>query len=241
MKDESKVKRSKLMKMDIQYFADSGKSKDSGENNDGGDNKEGAGKDDVSVVDNKDANGGLKNDERIAEEAKKMGVSEFLKKLGVDTEEGLQSIVQKHKEDEEKNLTDIQKVTRERDTAIKKCAEEREARILAEAQLEALKLGAKVELVEDLVIIAKSKVSGDKTVKEVLEDMKKGDSGKVYFETDEKDNHDDQQTKRKTTRSDDLNNREDDTKRKGKNEGDGSIASRLLASRKKSVKSSYWD
>lgn len=226
-----KKNRVVLFPMNLQYFAE------------GDGSGEDTGKDDQKSKDN---NAGKDNNtdheaekQKAVEEAKKIGVSEFMKSLGVNTEEDLLSIVQKHKADEEKNLTDIQKITKEKDEALRQCAEANEARIMAEAQLEALKIGARPELVEDIVLIAKTKVTKDKDVKSVLEEMKKGSAGKVYFQSENDDKGAKKQNKRVVTRKAEDDTREDDNTG-GEDEGAG-FASRLLSGRMKKAKSSYWD
>lgn len=221
--------KTKLIPLKLQFFAE-------GDGGDDGKQKQ----DDTDK--NQDKN---KNESNIDLDAtKKQGVAEFLKSLGVSTEEDLSSIVKKYQEDETKNLTDIERVTKERDTAVKELAEERKARTLAEARFEAVKLGAKPMLAEDLVTVAMAKVTKEKDIKAVMEEIKKGTTGNIYFSSDDEEQKKNEKKKgvytRKTEKSDELNKTDDNEKdEEGKHEN--SIASRLLAKKKKTAKSSYWD
>ena len=119
------------------------------------------------------------------EKVKSEALSGFLKELGVEDAEALRGIVTKHKEDEDKNKTELERKNDTLTQTTKELAEEREARIIAEAKFSAVQLGAKPELVEDLVIIAKSKVTKEKDINAVIAEIKDTASGKVYFKSDE--------------------------------------------------------
>lgn len=172
---------------------------------------------------------------------KRKGVTEFLKAIGVDTEDDLKGMVSKYREDEEKNLSKVEKLEKKIAILTKKLVEEQKTRMSYEAQIEALKLGVKTDMLEDAVIVASAKVTEDKDVKSVLMEMKK--SGKsVYFE-----NNDDEGTKgttvtrkgRKQESVVDNSSRNDDGGEGGESKGSG-IAARLFENKKKTVKSSYW-
>lgn len=219
----------------MQYFADGGEG-DDGKPEEGGETQ----KKDVAGQQQQKSNSTIDEGE-----IKRKGVAEFLKSLGVDTEEDLQGIVKVHKEEQDKNLTELEKANRERDLAVKRYVEEHEAKVLLEAQLEAIKLGAVPELVEGLVLIAKSKVTKDKGVKEVLNEIKQSEVGKVYFSEGEGDTDDKNKTivtRRDSARESGRLDKNSEGKTGNKNSSkDGGIASRLLANRTRSErKSSYW-
>lgn len=57
--------------------------------------------------------------------------------------------------------------------------------MMAEAKMAAMKLGARPDLVDDLVTVAMSKVTKDKDVDAVISEIKSGNTGSVYFGTKE--------------------------------------------------------
>lgn len=230
------VLRAKLMPLKLQFFADGG---DSGDNKgDGGDNKS---KPD-SKDDSKDDDSGedkAKEQER-EKEIKRQAVDEYLKSVGADDVDDLSEIVKKHKENEEKNKTDLEKAQTQLGKTIKLLNEAREERDLAVAQLEALKQGANIDLVEDLVIVAMSKVTKDKDVKKVIAEIKEGSTGSIYFSSD--DDHTGGRTVTSTMGSKDKGKdmEKDKDKDKTKSKGKG-VASRLLEGRQEAKKSSFFD
>lgn len=178
------------------------------------------------------------------EKVKGDAIAEYLKSLGVENSESLQAIVKKAKEDEEANKTDLQKKDDALTATTKELVDEREARVIAEAKLSAIQLGAKPELVDDLVIVAKAKVTKDKDINAVIAEMKDSTNGKIYFATsDEEEN----ETNKKGTVTRSRVKKATEQNKQGTNEnsnnGDskyaGTMAERLLAGRK-AVKSHYF-
>mgnify|MGYP001294448096 FL=1 len=175
------------------------------------------------------------------EKVKGDAVAEYLKSLGVENSESLQAIVKKAKEDEEANKTDLQKKDDALTATTKELVTEREARVIAEAKLSAIQLGAKPELVDDLVIIAKAKVTKDKDINAVIAEMKDSTNGKIYFATEE-----DETNKKGTVTRSRVKRTAEQNKQstnENSNNGDskyaGTMAERLLAGRK-AVKSHYF-
>lgn len=175
------------------------------------------------------------------EKVKSEALSGFLKELGVEDAEALRGIVTKHKEDEDKNKTELERKNDTLTQTTKELAEEREARIIAEAKFSAVQLGAKPELVEDLVIIAKSKVTKDKDINAVIAEIKDSASGKVYFKSDEEEeteekgkNKNKTVTRARVTKPSEKSGTKKEEKggTEIKEEHKGSMAERLLAGRK---------
>ena len=174
------------------------------------------------------------------EKVKSEALSGFLKELGVEDAEALRGIVTKHKEDEDKSKTELERKNDTLTQTTKELAEEREARIIAEAKLSAVQLGAKPELVEDLVIVAKSKVTKEKDINAVIAEIKDSASGKVYFKSDEEETEEKGKNKNKTvtrarvTKPSEKSGTKEEEKdgTKTKEEHKGSMAERLLAGRK---------
>lgn len=171
------------------------------------------------------------------EAVKEQAVKDYMKSLGIEDDEKLKGIVTKAKEDEEKNKTDLEK----KDDVIKEMTrqlvEEREARQTAEAKLAAIKLGAKPEAVDDLVVIAKSRVTKDKDINKVIAEIKDGTNGKMYFVSDEEKEQENKKPK-VTRKRVSKNTEQEDEDIEDKYEG--SIAARLFANKKKPTKSNYF-
>lgn len=174
------------------------------------------------------------------EKAKNDAVSELLKTLGVEDADALKGIVTKHKETEEANKTELERKNDTLTQTTKELADEREARILAEAKLSAVQLGAKPELVDDLVVVAKAKVTKDKDINAVIAEIKDSTSGKVYFKSDEEEEEEAGKNKNKTvtrarvTKPSEKSGTKKEEKggMETKEEHKGSMAERLLAGRK---------
>lgn len=174
------------------------------------------------------------------EKVKSDAVADLLKTLGVEDSEALKSIVTKAKEEENKNKTDLQKSNDALSVATKELAEERKERIKAEAGLIAVKLGAKPELVDDLIVIAMSKVTKDKDVNTVIAEMKDSTNGKIYFVSDEEKEENKQKEQKTTvTRKRVSRTKEETDDNETKSKYAGTMAERLLANRKP-VKSHYF-
>ena len=178
------------------------------------------------------------------EKVKSDAVAEYLKSLGVEDSDTLKGIVTKAKEEEDKNKTDLEKSNETLTATTKELAAEREARQLADAKLAAIKLGANPKLVDDLVVIAKARVTGDKKIEEVIAEIKDGETGKIYFGTDEPEVEKKQEKKKNKNvtrksvkeKSEETDDEEDEVKEKHA----GTMAARLLAGTKKKTKSSYF-
>lgn len=171
------------------------------------------------------------------EAVKEQAVKDYMKSLGIEDDEKLKGIVTKAKEDEEKNKTDLEKKDDVIKETTRQLVEEREARQTAEAKLAAIKLGAKPEAVDDLVVIAKSRVTKDKDINKVIAEIKDGTNGKMYFvsyEEKEQENKKPRVTRKRVSK----NTEQEDESIEDKHEG--SIAARLFANKKKPTKSNYF-
>lgn len=175
------------------------------------------------------------------EKVKGDAVAEYLKSLGVENSESLQAIVKKAKEDEEANKTDLQKKDDALTATTKELVTEREARVIAEAKLSAIQLGAKPELVDDLVIVAKAKVTKEKDINAVIAEMKDSTNGKIYFATDEDEANKNGTVTRSRVKKTTEQNKQgtNGDSNNGDSKYAGTMAERLLAGRK-AVKSHYF-
>lgn len=172
------------------------------------------------------------------EAVKEQAVKDYMKSLGIEDDEKLKGIVTKAKEDEEKNKTDLEKKDDVIKETTRQLVEEREARQTAEAKLAAIKLGAKPEAVDDLVVIAKSRVTKDKDINKVIAEIKDGTNGKMYFVSDEEEKGQKNKKPNVTRKRVSKNTEQEDENIEDKYEG--SIAARLFANKKKPTKSNYF-
>lgn len=174
------------------------------------------------------------------EKVKNDAIAEYLKELGVEDGDTLKGIVTKAKEEEEKNKTDLERSNDTLTATTKELVAEREARIMAEAKLFAIQLGAKPELVDDLVIIAKAKVTKDKDINAIIAEIKDSTSGKVYFSNeDEEEKQKGTVTRKRVNKKPETNTDDNKSAEKQKNQHKGTMAERLLANRVK-PKSHYF-
>ena len=101
-------------------------------------------------------------------------------------------------------------------------------------------------MVDDLVVVAKAKVTKDKDINAVIAEIKDSTSGKVYFKSDEEEEEEagKNKTKGKTVTRARVTKPSEKSKEKEEEEGKkeehkGSMAERLLAGRKEK-KSHYF-
>ncbi len=174
------------------------------------------------------------------EKVKNDAIAEYLKELGVEDGDILKGIVTKAKEEEEKNKTDLERSNDTLTATTKELVAEREARIMAEAKLSAIQLGAKPELVDDLVIIAKAKVTKDKDINAIIAEIKDSTNGKVYFsDEDEEEKQKGTVTRKRVNKKPETNTDDNKNTDNQKNKNKGTMAERLLANRVK-PKSHYF-
>lgn len=178
------------------------------------------------------------------DKVKSEAVSALLKELGYEDVEALKTVTTKAKAEEDAKKSDLEKKDEALTAMTRQLATEREARIVAEAKNAAIKLGAKPELVDDLVIVAKAKVTKDKDINAVITEIKDSTVGNVYFVKDDNTNPTGAGTvtrgqvhKKATTQQAAQNNNAAD----GDDEAHaGTMAARLLAKRKTAKKGYYF-
>ena len=178
------------------------------------------------------------------DKVKSEAVSALLKELGYEDVEALKTVTTKAKAEEDAKKSDLEKKDEALTAMTRQLATEREARIVAEAKNAAIKLGAKPELVDDLVIVAKAKVTKDKDINAVITEIKDSTVGDVYFVKDDNTNQTGAGTvtrgqvhKKATTQQAAQNNNTAD----GDDESHaGTMAARLLAKRKTAKKGYYF-
>ncbi len=181
------------------------------------------------------------NNDIDVEAEKKKAVDAYLESLGVDNNE-LGNIVKKHKEEEEKNKTDLEKKNDELAKIMKELKKERELRLSAEAKVTAYTMGVKPELLDDFVVIAKSKVTSQNDIASVIAEMKDSPSGKVYFNSAGEENT--EEKGKKDGNKAIVTSKRVETKKEGKEnnkpKSDDSMAERLLKKRLEKKNSPYF-
>ena len=178
------------------------------------------------------------------DKVKSEAVSALLKEFGYEDVEALKTVTTKAKAEEDAKKSDLEKKDEALTAMTRQLATEREARIVAEAKNAAIKLGAKPELVDDLVIVAKAKVTKDKDINAVITEIKDSTVGDVYFVKEDNTNQTGAGTvtrgqvhKKATTQQAAQNNNAAD----GDDEAHaGTMAARLLAKRKTAKKGYYF-
>ena len=218
-------------KMNLQIFAE-GSQTEGAERN--GDSAEGMQEKQNSTVGNEE---NKKQEQQNNTET--FSKEEYLKELGVEDEDSIREYIKNKKKEEEQNLTDLQKVQRTLDATTKELAVERKARMQAEAKLQAIKDGAKPELVDDLVAVAMTKATNNKSVEQVLAEMKKDVSRSFYYNNSsdggvQSQSGQQNQNNGGFTRGSAWNNTQNQGNNRNQNNGgngneSGSIAARLFA------------
>lgn len=206
-------------------------------------NREGTNQNNTNIEGQNNTNTSTEKNQNVdIEKTKSDAIAEYLKTLGVESDESLKDIVTKAKEAEEANKSDLQKKDDALTETTKELVAEKEARLIAEAKLSAIQLGAKPDLVGDLVIVAKAKVTKDKDINAVIAEMKDGTTGKIYF-SDGDEGEETGENKNNVTRKRVAKNSkkpQDGNDGDNKNTGhEGTMAERLLKNRAK-TKSHYF-
>ena len=198
----------------------------------------------TEVVENKSTTEPKKQTEQEkkvdVEKVKSDALQEFLASLGVEDKEKLQGIVTKAKEEEDAKKSDLEKANETLTETLKQLAAEREARVLSDAKLEAMKLGARPEMVDDLVIIAKARVTKDKNVSAVIAEIKDSEAGKFYFanEEEEVETKKNNVTRKRVTKQ--KTTGEGEKQGVGKANNDDTFASRYFAKQRASKRESHY-
>lgn len=159
---------------------------------------------------------------------------QFLKEFGVENKEDLLAIINKYREQEDNEKSDLVKANESLKTALKELAREKEARIVSDAKVLAISLGAKTELLEDLILIAKSKVTKEKDVKTVLTEIKQSERGKIYFSNEDEGTN---ETRREAGRRTKKTKKDEEEHNDSRYEG--TFAERMLKGSKKQSKSYF--
>lgn len=180
------------------------------------------------------------------DKVKSEAVSALLKELGYEDVEALKTVTTKAKAEEDAKKSDLEKKDEALTAMTRQLATEREARIVAEAKNAAIKLGAKPELVDDLVIVAKSKVTKDKDINAVITEIKDSTVGDVYFVKEDNTNQTGAgtvtrgQVHKKTATQQAAQNNNNNAAGGDDEAHAGTMAARLLAKRKTAKKGYYF-
>lgn len=119
---------------------------------------------------------------------KSEAINALLKSFGVESEDALKGIVDDYNKRQNEGKTELQKATEQNGTLLKELAEERNARMISDAKVAAIQMGANPDMIDDLVIVAKSKVTKEKDITKVITEIKDSPTGKAYFKSEEEEN-----------------------------------------------------
>ena len=165
-------------------------------------------------------------------------ISEYLRKIGLSDNDSVEDIIKKHNEDVEKNKTETQKKDDIIKSTTKKYIKEKERADEAEAKLIAYQLGCKKELVDDVVVIAKSKLKDGKSMSDIITEIKNSDRGSFFFDIEE-DEEGEQTTKTRKTKSNTRGIvKEEESNKDNKDKEKESVVDRLFKNKKE--KKSYY-
>lgn len=213
-----------IKKIGLQFFADGGADDDKGEEDNQEEEKE----------DKKNNEPDEKKDDKSEENKVDRAALkiELLKELGFADEDTAKAQAKKYQEEEDKKLTDDQKKD-------KKINEEKAARLEAEreaakskAMVQAMKLGAKPDCVEDVIALVMAKTSGSvDNIDSAVGEIKKKHPSMFVDPTEDNDKN---KQGRKGTGGAVRNNKKKDS------DGEDSIGKRLAAMRSASKKKSSY-
>lgn len=185
-----------LMQMNLQHFAKGGDNQDgddSGEEDGNDDSEEDEDDDSSSEEGQKDAKKFTQADmsARAAKE-KKQGRRSAFKEMGFKDEKEAKAEMAEYRKWKESQLTPEQKLNAQIKDADDKKSEAEKRAEAAENKLAALQAGVKKDAVEDAVAIAMLKVTEDKSLDDVLNEMKTEPKYKGFFDgsEEEEDNND---------------------------------------------------
>ncbi len=171
-----------LLAMNLQHFAAAAAT----DGDDTDDPDDGGGDDDPDDGDEKDKDGGKKftQDEvnAMTSREKKQGRKAALKDLGFASEKEAKEEIAKYNEWKKSQMSPEEKVQADLDDANKGKSEAEQRAEAAESKLAAIKAGVNPDSVDDAIAIAMLKVSDDKSLDDVLKEMKTQQRYKGFFE-----------------------------------------------------------
>ena len=224
-----------LLEMKLQFFASDEEFDEevSDQNDESGETEDDGSKDDKGTDDKKDSNESKMFTQaevnRMMTREKKQGRSSVYNELGIDPRDGktinmFKAFIASQKSEEAEENSDA---------VNQRIAELEEKAFVAEAKVEAIRLGIKAQYVEDAITLAMAKKGNNDELKDVITEFKT--KYPIWFEESEED--DSRKTGQKGTGS--SINVNDKDKKGGKN--GKSLGARLAAQRKgSSKKTSYW-
>jgi hypothetical protein len=176
-----------LLRMNLQHFADGGND-DVDENNDDSDD----GDDDNPDDSDKDGDGS-KDDKKftqddmtkVATREKKQGRKSAFKEMGFKDEAEAKSQLDAFREWQKSQLSEDEKHQQEIDNANTATSEAEKRAQEAEEKLAVVIAGVRKDSIDDVLAIARVKVTDEKSLDDVLAGMKKEDRYKSFFESED--------------------------------------------------------
>jgi hypothetical protein len=179
-----------LLKSNLQFFADDDKNDDNDDNNnddsDDGDNN--------SPDDDSDKDGDESKDDKkftqdemtkVATREKKQGRKSAFKEMGFKDEAEAKSQLDAFREWQKSQLSEDEKHQQEIDNANTATSEAEKRAQEAEEKLAVVIAGVRKDSIDDVLAIARVKVTEEKSLDDVLAGMKKEDRYKSFFESED--------------------------------------------------------
>jgi hypothetical protein len=178
-----------LLKSNLQFFADDDKNDD----NDDNDDDSGDGDDDNSNDDSDKGGDESKNDKKftqdemtkVATREKKQGRKSAFKEMGFKDEAEAKSQLDAFREWQKSQLSEDEKHQQEIDNANTATSEAEKRAQEAEEKLAVVIAGVRKDSIDDVLAIARVKVTDEKSLDDVLAGMKKEDRYKSFFESED--------------------------------------------------------
>ena len=172
-----KERKSMLLPFNLQFFADGDDSNDGGDNqndngNENGNENNGAGNQNDNNAEKKEKTFSQEEVSRMMTREKQQGKQSVLNALGFKTEADAKSAFNLLKALQDSQKSEQEKAEEKKNTAIQEKAEAEKRAELAEAKLSCVMNGVDKDSVEDVLTIALAKVTDDKTLDDVIGEMK---------------------------------------------------------------------
>lgn len=174
--------RKPFLPLNLQFFAEGGSDDNEGGDDDGADDDEGGDEDDDSDDSAEEKKFTQADMTATATREKKQGRKAAIKELGFKSEKEAKEEMAEYRKWKESQLTPEQKQQKQlEDKETEKSEAEKRAQA-AEEKLAVVVAGVRKDSIDDVLAIARVKVTEEKTLDDVLEEMKKEDRYKSFFD-----------------------------------------------------------
>lgn len=178
------------LKYNLQHFASNDSNEDDSDEDDDNDSDSNDDVDDSDDGDDQSKSGDEKKFtqaemSKTAAREKKQGRRSAFKEMGFKSEKEAKAAMQEFKKWKESQMTPDEKHQQELNNVNTEKSEAEERAQAAEEKLAVVMAGVRKDSIDDVLAIARAKVTEDKSLDDVLEEMKKQDRYKSFFEGEE--------------------------------------------------------